>query len=47
VVVAVSAPHRSEAFEACRHGIERIKKDLPIWKKELLVTGEAEWVVGS
>lgn len=47
VVVAVSAPHRAEAFEACRHGIERLKQDVPIWKKEALVSGEAHWVMGS
>ncbi len=47
VVVAVSAPHRAEAFEACRHGIERLKVDVPIWKKERLVAGDAHWVMGS
>jgi molybdopterin synthase catalytic subunit len=47
VVVACSSPHRAEAFEACRHGIERLKEDVPIWKKELLASGEAEWVMGS
>ena len=47
VVVAVSAPHRDEAFEACRHGIERLKEDVPIWKKEGLVSGDAHWVMGS
>jgi molybdopterin synthase catalytic subunit len=47
VVVACSAAHRAEAFEACRHGIERLKQDVPIWKKEALVTGEAHWVMGS
>lgn len=47
VVVACSAPHRAEAFEACRHGIERLKEDVPIWKKEALVTGESGWVMGS
>ena len=47
VVVACSAPHRAEAFEACRHGIERLKRDVPIWKKERLATGEAHWVMGS
>jgi molybdopterin synthase catalytic subunit len=47
VVVACSAPHRAEAFEACRHGIERLKHDVPIWKKEALVSGEAHWVMGS
>ena len=47
VVVAVSAPHRADAFEACRHGIERLKEDVPIWKKEGLASGEAHWVMGS
>jgi len=47
VVVACSAGHRAEAFEACRHGIERLKEDVPIWKKESLVSGEAHWVMGS
>jgi molybdopterin synthase catalytic subunit len=47
VVVACSAPHRAEAFDACRHGIERLKEDVPIWKKEELVSGEATWVMGS
>jgi molybdopterin synthase catalytic subunit len=47
VVVACSAPHRAEAFDACRHGIERLKQDVPIWKKEALVSGEAQWVMGS
>jgi len=47
VIVACSAPHRADAFEACRHGIERIKEDVPIWKKEALVSGESDWVMGS
>ena len=47
VLVACSAPHRAEAFEACRHGIERLKHDVPIWKKEHLVSGESSWVMGS
>ena len=47
VVVACSAAHRAEAFEACRHGIERLKDDVPIWKKEHLVDGEAHWVMGA
>ncbi len=34
VVTAVAASHRAEAFEACRYAIERIKADVPIWKKE-------------
>ncbi len=47
VVVAVSAAHRAEAFEACRQAIERLKQDVPIWKKEGLRSGEAHWVMGS
>jgi molybdopterin synthase catalytic subunit len=47
VIVAVSAPHRAEAFEACRHGIERLKTDVPIWKKESLASGDAHWVMGA
>jgi molybdopterin synthase catalytic subunit len=47
VAIACSAPHRADAFEACRHGIERIKQDVPIWKKESLVSGGSQWVMGS
>ena len=34
VIIRVQAPHRDEAFEACRFLIDAIKKDAPIWKKE-------------
>lgn len=47
VAVAVSAAHRAEAFEACRHAIERLKHDVPIWKKEVLADGEGHWVMGA
>jgi molybdopterin synthase catalytic subunit len=47
VLVCCSAAHRAEAFEAARHGIERIKEEVPIWKKERLTTGDARWVIGS
>ena len=43
VVIAVAAPHRAEAFDACRHLIERLKEDVPIWKREFSDDGE-EWV---
>jgi len=46
VLVCVSAAHRAEAFEAARHGIERLKHDAPIWKKESMVSGDAHWVMG-
>ena len=34
VVISVASPHRPEAFDACRHAIERLKEIVPIWKKE-------------
>ena len=43
VVIAASAPHRAEAFEACRRAIEELKRDVPIWKKEVSPDGE-EWI---
>ena len=47
VAIAVSAAHRAEAFEACRELIERLKQDVPIWKKEHLTSGRSAWVMGS
>jgi molybdopterin synthase catalytic subunit len=46
VLVAVSAPHRAAAFDACRFIIEHVKHDLPIWKKEHFADG-AVWVEGE
>ena len=46
IAVAVSAPHRSEAFSACRYAIEKIKREVPIWKKERIVGGKEIWVKG-
>lgn len=43
VVIAVSTPHREDAYEANRYAIERIKEIVPIWKKEHWENGE-EWV---
>ncbi len=43
VAIAVAAPHREEAFAACRHAIDRLKAEVPIWKKEVWKGGE-EWV---
>jgi len=43
VVIAAAAPHRADAFEACRHAIESLKKDAPIWKRELYPDGSS-WV---
>jgi molybdopterin converting factor subunit 1 len=50
VLVAVSAPHRGEAFAAAREVIDRIKAEAPIWKREVEGSGEAErsrWVEGT
>ena len=44
VAVAVSCPHRAEAFAACRHAIDRLKEMVPIWKKENWADGTSEWV---
>jgi len=43
VAIAVSAPHRGEAFAACRFAIDRLKEIVPIWKKEYFEGGEV-WV---
>jgi len=45
VVIAVSCPHRAEAFDACRYMIDRLKEIVPIWKKEFGEAGEV-WVGG-
>lgn len=43
VVIAVSSPHRHAGYEASRYAIERLKKSVPIWKKEVYEDG-SEWV---
>ena len=44
VVVAVSSPHRADAFEACRWLIDTLKEVVPIWKRESWADGGEEWV---
>jgi molybdopterin synthase catalytic subunit len=44
VVLAVSCPHRSEAFDACRDLIDILKASVPIWKHQLFDDGGTEWV---
>ena len=44
VAVVATAPHRAEAFAACRAAIDRIKHSVPIWKKEFHPDGSSEWV---
>ena len=44
VAVAVSCPHRVDAFEAGRHLIDRLKELVPVWKQENWADGSKEWV---
>ncbi|MGH4034534.1 molybdenum cofactor biosynthesis protein MoaE [Actinomycetota bacterium Odt1-20B] len=44
VVVAVSCPHRAEAFAACRKLIDDLKHEVPIWKHQRFTDGKEEWV---
>ena len=44
VVVAASAPHRGEAFDACRKLIDDLKREVPIWKHQVFADGGDEWV---
>lgn len=44
VAVAVSCPHRAQAFEACRYAIDRLKEIVPIWKKENWADGTSDWI---
>ncbi|HWW17320.1 MAG TPA: molybdenum cofactor biosynthesis protein MoaE [Candidatus Saccharimonadales bacterium] len=46
VYIAVSAPHRAAAFEACRFAIDMLKRSVPIWKKEYFEDG-AVWADGE
>ncbi|MEP7326154.1 MAG: molybdenum cofactor biosynthesis protein MoaE [Gemmatimonadota bacterium] len=44
VAIAAAAPHRDEAFTACRYVIEELKRRVPIWKREHYVDGTVAWV---
>ncbi len=46
VVVVVGSPHRAEAFLACRHCIDTLKMEVPIWKKEVCPDGSF-WIEGE
>lgn len=43
IVIAVSSPHRKEAFSACEYILEQVKLKVPIWKKEIYEDGEPSW----
>lgn len=47
VAIHVASAHRVAAFDACRHAIERIKEDLPVWKQEFYDDGTSLWLKGS
>lgn len=46
IVIAVSAAHRIESFDACRYVIEEIKTQAPIWKQEHYQDGQSDWLPG-
>jgi len=43
IAIAVAAPHRTPALDACRFVIEEAKRRLPVWKREILADGSAAW----
>ena len=44
VLIAVSTPHRAEAFEVCRWIIDHLKKEVTIWKQEVWGDGQTSWI---
>lgn len=47
VVIAVSCPHRGQAFDACRFLIDELKKSVTIWKREVWADESTSWVAGT
>jgi molybdopterin synthase catalytic subunit len=47
LIIQVGSAHRAAAFDACRHLLERIKQDLPVWKQEFYTDGSSVWLKGS
>ncbi len=47
VAVAISTPHRAEAFEGARYVMEELKRRLPVWKHEHYTDGRSDWVAGT
>jgi molybdopterin synthase catalytic subunit len=43
IAIAVAAPHRGRAFDACEFAIDEIKARLAVWKQEVFADGEREW----
>jgi molybdopterin synthase catalytic subunit len=44
IVISVAAPHRQAAFEACAYAMDRVKAEVPVWKKEFFADGADHWV---
>jgi molybdopterin synthase catalytic subunit len=44
VAIVATAPHRADAFAACREAIDRLKTTVPIWKKEFYADGSSDWI---
>lgn len=44
VAIAVSCPHRAQAFDACRYLIDRLKETVPIWKRDITPEGASQWM---
>ena len=44
IAIAAAAPHREQAFAACRYVIEAVKERVPVWKKEIHADGASTWV---
>ncbi len=47
IAVVIGSPHRAPAFEAARQIMDRVKVDVPIWKKEFFEDGTIEWVLAD
>ena len=47
IAVVIGSPHRAPAFEAAKEIMDRVKKDVPIWKKEYFEDGIIEWVLAD
>jgi len=47
VIVGVATPHRKDAFAACRFLIDALKKQVPLWKREVYADGSTEWIEGA
>jgi molybdopterin synthase catalytic subunit len=47
IAVVIGSPHRAAAFEAVQEIMDRVKSDVPIWKKEFFADGTVEWVLAD